>query len=211
MFCLAFLALVAAVLAEVPIKPPDIPIEPVKVTNRCFPASATVLLESGATKTMAELQVGDRVLVDKGIYSDVYMFTHRYSEFEGPFVAITTESGENIMLTHDHYIYVNGSLAVAGSVAVGDIVITKDGEAVVKSVATERAKGLYNPITMDGNIVVNGIKTSSYTSIIVPSLAHSLLWPARMLYSLGIDLLEGVFDEGSETIASILPHGARRY
>ena len=79
------------------------------------------------------------------------------------------------------------------------------------AVAIQLGDGLYNPHTMDGDIVVNGIKTSTYTAAIEPSLAHSLLWPVRMLYRLGVNLLDGVFNEGSEAIASVMPRGEKRY
>ena len=43
-------------------------------------------------------------------------------------------------------------------------------------------------------------------------VTHKLISVATMLALLStIDQLEGAFDEGAETIASILPHGARRY
>ena len=181
-------------------------------SSSCFPANATVQLVSGASKTMAELEVGDRVLVDANTYSDVYMFSHRYADFSGPFVAITTASGEELMLTADHYLYVNGKLAVASTVQVGDRVVKADGtDAAVVAVSTQHADGLYNPHTLNGDIVVNGIKTSTYTAAVEPSLAHSLLWPVRMLYSLGVNVLESVFDQGSDAVVSLLPRGEKRY
>ena len=185
---------------------------PASSSSSCFPANATVQLDSGATKTMAQLEVGDRVLVDANTYSDVYMFSHRYTDFSGPVVAIITESGEELMLTADHYLYVNGKLAVASTVQVGDRVVKADGtDATVTAVSVQHANGLYNPHTLNGDIVVNGIKTSTYTAAVEPSLAHSLLWPVRMLYSLGVNVLEGLFNQGSEAIVSVLPRGEKRY
>ena len=161
---------------------------------------------------MSQLEVGDHVLVDANTYSEVYMFSHRYADFSGPFVAIQTASGEELMLTADHYLYINGKLAVASTVKIGDTVSKGDGtDAIVVSVSTETASGLYNPHTMNGDIVVNGIKTSTYTAAVEPSLAHSLLWPVRMLYSMGINVVQGMFDQGSEAIVSLLPSGEKRY
>ena len=178
----------------------------------CFPANATVQLQDGATKSMAQLEVGDNVLVDANTFSEVYMFSHRYEEFSGPFVAIETASGEELMLTADHYLYVNGKLAVASTVKIGDTVVKGDSsDAVVVSVTTKKATGLYNPHTMDGDIIVNGIKTSTYTAAVEPSLAHSLLWPVRMLYNMGINVVQGLFDQGSDAIVSLLPSGQKRY
>jgi hypothetical protein len=50
-------------------------------------------------------------------------------------------------------------------------------------VSTEWAEGLYNPHTMHGDIVVDGVHTSTYTDSVAPALAHALLWPVRMLVS----------------------------
>ena len=44
------------------------------------------------------------------------------------------------------------------------------------SVGREVATGLYNPHTMTGDIVVDGIQTSTYTAAIAPTLAHLALW-----------------------------------
>jgi hypothetical protein len=41
------------------------------------PGGALVDLESGVTQRMDRLQVGDRVKVAPGIFSDVFMFTHK--------------------------------------------------------------------------------------------------------------------------------------
>ena len=90
-----------------------------------------------------------------------------------------------------------------------------------------RDTGLFNPHTMHGDIVVDGIVTSVYTTAVAPALvcrqgqqrqhghrlkqAHAALWPVRMLYSLGYDIINGAFDEGSELIASLTPRGKDKY
>ena len=37
---------------------------------------------------------------------------------------------------------------------------------------------------------------STYTAAIAPSLAHAALWPIRMIYALGYDIVNGAFDSG---------------
>ena len=54
----------------------------------------------------------------------------------------------------------------------------------VTAVAAEWANGLYSPHTMTGDIVVDGVLTSTY----MPKLAHALLWPVRMLYNAGVQI-----------------------
>jgi len=179
----------------------------------CFPAHATVELSNGTVIRMDEIQVGDKVLVNaEKEYSDVFMFTHRLSAVNAEFVSLQTENGNNIMLTKNHYLYVNGKMAVSGIVKVGDKLQTKDGKSTaVTSVSTVRADGLYNPNTLHGDIVVNGIVASAYTSDINPTLAHAALMPVRMAYKLGGDVVGHAFDNGSDLIASILPDGKKQY
>jgi hypothetical protein len=146
---------------------------------------------------MDELKLGDEVLVSSdGTYSPVYVFGHKLKEFSGPFVRLFTKN-HNISLTADHLIYVNKELKPAGNVIVGDNLETKDGsvEKVVK-ITTHVEKGLYNPHTLHGDIFVNGIRASTYTNAINPSLAHWLLSPLRALYHSGIDIIGDRWNNG---------------
>ena len=99
---------------------------------------------------MADLAIGDNVLVDTNTYSTVYMFSHRLSDVHASFVKIVT-ADHTIMLTQDHYIYVNNKLSVASSVHVGDVLIASDGtNATVTAVSMEVANGMsQNATTID--------------------------------------------------------------
>ena len=81
----------------------------------------------------------------------------------------------------------------------------------VTSITSVWANGLYNPHTMNGDIVVDGILTSTYTSAINPTLAHAALWPVRMLHSVGQDVLGHAFDSGSDALVAMLPAGKAQY
>ena len=149
---------------------------------------------------------------EKKEYSDVFMFTHRLTSANAEFVHIHTAGKHSLMLTPNHYLYVNGRMAVASTVRVGDKLKTKEGAAIeVVAVRTTYAEGLFSPNTLDGDIVVDGIVVSTYTSDINPSLAHAALWPVRLAYQLGGDVVGHAFDSGSELIASFLPDGKPRY
>ncbi len=50
-----------------------------------------------------------------------------------------------------------------------------------------------------------------YTAAVAPGLAHSLLWPVRMLYSMGFDIINGAYDQGSDFFTSLLPDGHKKY
>jgi len=170
-----------------------------------------VTLADGSQTTMEQLKVGDKVLVAPGQYSEVYMFSHRLADAKSKVVAITTSSSV-LRLTPDHYLYLNKSLAIAQTAKPGDSVMDASGNEVsVLAVSTQWADGLYNPHTLHGDIVVNGVITSTYTKAINPSLAHGALYPVRALYQAGVDIIGNTFDAGSEYLAGVLPDGKDKY
>ena len=67
---------------------------------------------------MADVQIGDKVQVAPGVFSEVYMFSHSYVDAVASFVKLTTSTGAELLITADHYLYVNGNLAVASTVKV---------------------------------------------------------------------------------------------
>lgn len=150
----------------------------------CFPGHATVKLESGNVKSMRELEVGDRVEVGRGVYSDVFMFTHKMHDVMHEFVTIRVGSVEkveaSVTLTHGHFLYVNSKLATAGSVVVGDELELVSGErSTVVDVSCALHKGLFNPQTAHGDLVVDSVRVATYTTAIDTGVAHSLLAPLR--------------------------------
>jgi hypothetical protein len=134
---------------------------------------------------MADLAVGHRVHVGGGKHSEVYAFTHADAGATSLFVRLDTASGP-LTATPTHYVYVDGALRPAGSVAVGDRLNRADGTvAAVVGVSLERHRGLFNPQTLHGDIAVDGFRTSTYTTAVAPSVASVLLAPVRALYRIG--------------------------
>jgi Hint module len=141
------------------------------------------LLESGAVKRMDELEIGDVIHVGNGKFSEVFMFTHRVPDTRQQFLAIKGSSDVELRLTAGHYLYVNGGLRSAGVVKVGDeIELADGGKDVVVEVRIVAGFGLYNPQTVDGDIAVNGVRSSTYTTAVDPVLAHAILAPLRAAY-----------------------------
>ena len=162
----------------------------VEMKCACFPGDAAVTLEGGAQKAMRDLNVGDKVLVGKGVYSEVFMFSHRLADAEATFVQLKTAS-TTLALTRGHYLYANGKLAQAQAVRPGDNVTLADGKpALVTAIAAVRKEGLHNPHTLQGDIVVDGMLTSTYTAAFSPTLAHVVLAPLRALYRAGVDIFK---------------------
>eukprot|EP00042_Codosiga_hollandica_P002829 m.930376 g.930376 ORF g.930376 m.930376 type:complete len:481 (+) comp174817_c0_seq1:243-1685(+) len=177
----------------------------------CFPPLAVVQLADGRFKYMKDLEKGDKVLADVDEYSPVFTFSHRRPHILSNFKKIQTEANHTLWLTPEHYLYVNRSLAVARLVHIGDLLTTESGEQVaVVEVSDQMLEGLYNPHTVHGDIFVNGIKTSSYTSAVSPGVAHALLFPARAAYYAGIDLMGNSLDHPS-SLQGLLPQGQQRY
>jgi Hint module len=151
----------------------------------CFSGDMTVRLDSGAIKRMDELVVGDVVEVGRQAFSRVFMFTHDEPNSLNTYIELTTASLHKVMVTPSHYMYVgNGALRAAGAIAAGDTVLLADGSVslVVGVQLVRKAGGLYNPQTLHGDIVVNGILASTYTMAIPPVVAHAALSPLRLLY-----------------------------
>lgn len=177
----------------------------------CFPSDATVTLESGIKKRMANLRVGDKVLVAGGKYSDVFMFTHHTALIRSTFVRVGVSSGESLALSPSHYIPVSGQLKAARTVVLGDTVTLADGRsAKVVSVRRENLWGLHNPQTLDGTIVVDGVLASTFTETILPSAAVALLAPVKFIYSLGFrsGLLTNALAGGKPSWMNLLPRSS---
>jgi Hint module len=165
--------------------------------SSCFPASATVELSTGETKRMDELDVGDRVRVGASEFSLVFMFTHKLNEVVNTFIQLHTASGHSVSATPGHYLYINGDLVPAGSIKVGDVMTTADGEPTrVIQVSQVLGSGLFNPQTVHGDIVVDGIMSSTYTTAVAPSIAHKVLAPFRAAYA-ALGYSTSLFEDGS--------------
>lgn len=173
----------------------------------CFPASGTVELESGERKTMSELAIGDRVRVSPKEFSEVFMFTHRVSHSENSFVNVHIEDSVPITLTPGHYMYVNGKLAPARTIIPGDLVELGNGNTVpVMRVSHSQETGLYNPQTVQGDIIVNGIRASTYTTTVQQPFAHALLAPMRAMFN-AFGVTTDALNNGADFLAAVAPKG----
>jgi hypothetical protein len=181
-------------------------------SSNCFPAHATVEHESGARIRMDELRVGHRVKVAKDTYSDVFLFTHKLGRVTAPFVVIRTASGHEVSMTSGHYVYINdASLVPVSSVQIGDeLALASGARSAVVAVSEAVHGGLYNPQTLHGDIFVDGIVASTYTTAVAPVLGHASLSPLRALYS-ALGLTISLFNGGADYAARLLPSGVLSY
>ena len=160
--------------------------------SSCFMGTEMVTIENGETKTMADVQVGDRVLTvnanGEQVYSDVAYLPHGRNEEYSIFAQITTESGRDLKMTLDHILPAGACalstlpLVAARQVTVGDCVQTVSGRELVVSVGQIEGKGIYTVIAMEELIVVNGIIATPYGGV-NPTLANIYYNMHRLAYA----------------------------
>eukprot|EP00184_Porphyridium_aerugineum_P003107 CAMPEP_0184694144 /NCGR_PEP_ID=MMETSP0313-20130426/2192_1 /TAXON_ID=2792 /ORGANISM="Porphyridium aerugineum, Strain SAG 1380-2" /LENGTH=700 /DNA_ID=CAMNT_0027152381 /DNA_START=44 /DNA_END=2143 /DNA_ORIENTATION=+ len=160
-------------------------------SDPCFPADAVVQLSSGRSARMDELDIGDRVLVGDNKYSDVYLFGHRVKPSDDnlfTFVRLILNTDElTVELSGTHLVWANQQCCKpAGDVKLGDELLDVSSGKWIPVIRIERVRkpGLYNPHTMTGDIVVNGVLVSTYNRVVHPTLGHWLLAPERWMYEL---------------------------
>lgn len=157
--------------------------------NVCFPSSARVTVQDGSVKRMDQLAIGEEVQVGPQLFSAVFMFTHKSQNVDYRFLEISVDTGSKLLLTDGHFLYLNGEMAMAKTTQVGDTVSLSDGgKGSVVAVSYRNARGLYNPQTMHGDILVDGVLASTYTKTVSPHIAHGLLAPLRWAFrAAGLD------------------------
>lgn len=172
--------------------------------STCFPAGATVEVEGVGRVRMDALNVGDKVLCANGKFSEVFMFTHRCKSYAGAnYVRIGAANGQVMTATVGHFVYMaGGSAKEPVAVPIEDVVVGAFvfyGDSLVRVVSVRRnvfERGLYNPHTLTGDIVVDGFLASTYTTAVEPTLAHALLAPFRGAFS-ALGLFTSVFESGA--------------
>lgn len=184
--------------------------------SACFPGEAEVVLESGEVRRMEQLEIGDRVRSGEGgVVSDVMVFTHRERKGWYRFVRLELEGGQVLEVSRGHYVYVGKQgMKKAGAVAAGEVLAVDGGRGGrVMRVASVVRRGLFNPQTVDGMVMVNGVRVSTYTTAVEPRLAHgALLAPVRFLYrwlgGSGVGVVGWGLEGGAAAVVGLMPRGA---
>lgn len=137
----------------------------------CFSGDSTVNVQGKGIIRMDELSIGDSVRAADGSYSKVHSFGHydanAKSDYKYLQIATTgTTKDKPLKISMDHMLYTgNNKIVPARSLKVGDAVISsEEGAIFVTSIKEVTSRGAYAPLTIAGNIAVNGIVASSYVS-----------------------------------------------
>ncbi len=68
----------------------------------------------------------------------------------------------------------------------GDSLFSRDGSPLrVVDIVKTWKQALYNPHTVDGNLVVNGVQVSCFSAAVEPKTAMKAIQPLRVLYMTG--------------------------
>lgn len=156
-----------------------------KETISCFPGDSIVITPTGK-KLISHLEVGDKVLTVSRtgmvLFEEIYLLGHKDFRSVGLFLQIHTDNNATLRLTRDHQIPFTSQVdkatnyGPAAGVKVGDYVsVVSDGSTAVslsKVTAVEEifAQGYFNPYTMGGNIVVDGVVASCHSSFVLDKL-----------------------------------------
>lgn len=159
----------------------------------CFPASASLWVrEDPDTEVrrvrMGEVRIGD-IAVGRGGRSSgsVFFFGHRDSISKAKYVTLVAREHNNtlrsIRLSPGHLLPVwhKGNIE-ARHVQLGDWVYTVDGRATVIDIGMTVEYGMYAPVTMSGEMIVDGVVVSCFTSIVNERVATALLAPLRWVF-----------------------------
>jgi Hint module len=133
----------------------------------CFSINSSVNLQNKGWVGILDVKIGDKVLVSRGNYEEVYTFGHRNVVESAEFLQIhSNDTNAPIEISPDHLILKDSKHWVpAGTVQVGDVLTKGDGSPVVITlVRYVTRKGLFAPFTKSGSIVVNDIVASNYVA-----------------------------------------------
>lgn len=147
----------------------------------------TVELQTGEKKRMDELQLGDRIRTGPNQFAKVFFFSHQDDKQLMPSVRIRTENKE-LVLSASHYVLHEGSLKAAGELQIGDMLLDLEKDEAVEIISLEfvTTRGAFAPHTdsQDGQLIVEGLLVSEFTTAVHPTTAHLLLRIAKPLLRL---------------------------
>jgi len=144
----------------------------------CFSSTSTVIEEKEGEMKLKDLVVGQKVLTGSGNFQTVYTIDHKNPDHEAEFVQIHYQGNDSddeeynhpIEMTKSHMVfkYERKKPVTASSINVGDKLQASHngGAVVVTKITTVKREGVWNPLTTDGTIVVDGIVSSVYSATI---------------------------------------------
>jgi len=133
----------------------------------CF-ARGTMVATAGSSLPIQDAKIGMQLMTSQGL-SPFFLQGHSDPDAETSMMQIDTLSNHSVKATFDHYFpLVSGTHMAAQRLSVGDeLWVYHEGSMVpspIVGIQVVAATGLFNPYTVIGDIVVNGILASSHSS-----------------------------------------------
>lgn len=144
----------------------------------------------------------------------VYAFSHSDAKITASFVRLALASGGALTVSHGHWLYfADGQAVRACDVRVGDMLRSVNGAVesvggnatMVVDVTQVNAKGLYNPHTTSGDIVVDGVVASCFTDAVDRQTAEALLAPVKWIGTLTLGA------KGTAKVIELISDGVAKY
>lgn len=184
--------------------------------SSCFPADATVTTPGGE-QLMQDLRVGDKVLTTSSdgtlIFEDVYFFGHANAETVAKYVELGLEGALKLLeISPKHFVplcpvtgqpceYSEHVYKYAQETVPGDHLWVAGANSTielarVKEVGHTLSKGVFNPYTLGGSVVVNNVLASAHSNWVLdglvpasatgylPYVYQALFAPGRVLYNM---------------------------
>lgn len=162
----------------------------------CFPPTAQLTRPDLSQVPIHAVSIGDLVQVSSTLFSPIISFSHREPNRRTQFLHLSFQhpaqlanTSHTIQLTSSHLLRrLDGTLIPAGNLRIGDAVrvIHKSHVAFLISIRRVWRVGVYSPITEHGDLVVDGVIASCYTTSIRALAAHALLVPVRAAFRFGL-------------------------
>ena len=142
--------------------------------NGCFAGSETVLLQSGVSKAISDVEVGDMIQVvgaDGSLkFSEVVFLPHSANTYKTTFTELKLASGTSLRATPAHFVLSGAcgadayELTAMEDISKGICVQTATGEDMVTNSGHVVDHGIYTVVTKErsGLVVVNGVRVSSF-------------------------------------------------
>lgn len=164
------------------------------VNVKCFSGRSLVQKRDGTLISLAEINIGDKVLVFNGknlVYEPIYDIIHMEKNNFYRFLQLTVlndrqNSTHSIEITHEHLIFKYGTLEpiFAREIQIGDFLQLADRYELIpgKVIAIDEitSQGYSAPLTPSGTIVVNQLLSSNYAHVKSHYLAHLAMQPYRL-------------------------------
>ncbi len=168
----------------------------------CFPGSAVVEPDDGRRVLIRDLSASQTLRTGRNSYSEVFMFSHYDRDVWAEFVTLhfvdrTANKSGALRASRGHYVYVRddaasnltrtaAKLRAMDTVTEGDSLLSRDGSLLrVAHIVSTWEQGLYNPHTVDGDLMVDGVRVSCFTTAVKQRTAMKVIQPLRVLYTNG--------------------------